>query len=266
MEWRDEGILLWVRRHGESNAIVEALTENNGRHAGLVRGGASKSQAATLQPGAQLSLEWKARLAEHLGTYKVDLIQARAGAIMAGRDTLACLNCVSAMLVQYLPEREPNPEVYRQTYVLMNRLGTQDPGWPFAYAIWELNLLEALGFGLDLRRCASTGQSENLVYVSPRSGRAVCRAAGGPFADRMLPLPQFLIRRGNPTIGDVREALRLTSYFLENWVCPAFEIEKLPAARARLIKALDHIRDAVQTDPPDDDLNATEKAWLRQAE
>ena len=264
MEWRDEGILLWVRRHGESNVIAEALTQQHGRHAGLVRGGASKTQVAILQPGAQLSLEWKARLAEHLGSYKIDLVRSRAAAIMAAREPLACLNAISAMLVQFLPEREPNPDVYNLTLDLMNRLGNSDKGWPVTYALWELGLLNALGFGLDLRTCASTGISEDLVYVSPRSGRAVCRAAGGPFADRMLPLPQFLLGSGRAQIGDVREALRTTGYFFEKWVCPAFDIEKMPDARARLVKLLAQIRIEDMPAPMPEALNSAERAWLRE--
>ena len=238
MEWRDEGILLWVRRHGESNVIVEALTADHGRHAGLVRGGASKSLTAILQPGAQLSLEWNARLAEHLGTYKVDLIRSRAGGILGNRDILAGLNAVSAILVQFLAERDPNPDVYRITLGLVDAMAAQDPSWPVAYARWELELLQALGFGLDLSSCASTGQREDLVYVSPRSGRAVCRAAGAAFADRMLPLPGFLVGQGRPAIGDVREALRMTGYFFQHWVCDAFDVKELPEPRARLLRLM----------------------------
>ncbi|MEM0989484.1 MAG: DNA repair protein RecO [Pseudomonadota bacterium] len=238
MEWRDEGILLWVRLHGESNVILEALTARHGRHAGLVRGGASKSVAAILQPGAHLALEWKARLPEHLGNFKVDLMKSRSATIMADREALSALNSVSTMVVQFLPEREPNDEVYEATVDLVDHLGDGNPAWPVRYALWELELLEALGFGLDLSSCASTGMTEELVYVSPRSGRAVCRAAGGPFADRMLPLPEFLIGRGKPSMGDVREALRMTGYFLQNWVCPSYEMQALPEPRERLIRLL----------------------------
>jgi DNA repair protein RecO (recombination protein O) len=241
MEWRDEGILLWVRRHGESNVIVEALTAEHGRYAGLIRGGASKSVAGILQPGAQLSLEWNARLIEHLGTYKVDLIRSRAGTIMGDRDALAGLNAISSILVQFLPEREPNGTVYEITLSLVDALALGDPSWPAQYARWELELLNELGFGLDLASCASTGQRTDLVFVSPRSGRAVCRAAGAPFADRMLPLPQFLIGQGRPVIGDVREALRMTGYFFETWVCEAFEVQGLPEPRQRLLRLMENM-------------------------
>ena len=241
MEWRDEGILLWVRRHGETSAIVEALTAQHGRHAGLVRGGAGKSRGAVLQPGAQLSLEWHARLSEHLGTFKVELIRARAASIMANRDALAALNVVSALLVRLLPEREPNLTVYRATLELVDALGAGDPHWPVRYALWELSLLRALGFGLDLECCAATGARDDLVYISPRSGHAVSRGAGAPYAERMLPLPQFLIGRGPATIAEVREALRLTGWFFENRVCPAFDMAELPVARIRLLRLLEQL-------------------------
>ena len=246
MEWRDEGILLRVRRHGEGSAIIEAMTVDHGRHCALVRGGASGQAAAILQPGAQLSLEWSARLSEHLGTFKVDLIKSRAAQIMDDRAALAALNAMSALLIEFLPEREPNDFMYQATHTLVEALGSGNPYWPILYAHWELSLLDALGFGLDLTSCASTGTREDLAYVSPRSGRAVCRSAGGPFADRMLPLPPFLIRPARPSIGDVREALRTTGYLLEKWVCPQFDVKNLPQARTRLMKVVEQVR----MDPP----------------
>ncbi len=246
MEWRDEGILLRVRRHGESSAIIEAMTTDHGRHCGLVRGGASGKLAAVLQPGAQLSMHWTARLAEHLGTFNVDLIKSRSARIMEDRNALAALNALSALLIEFVPEREPNENMYHATHDLVEALDGGNPYWPILYAHWELSLLDALGFGLDLTSCASTGTREDLTYVSPRSGRAVCRSAGGPFADRMLPLPGFLIRPMRPGMGDVREALRTTGYFLEKWVCPQFDVRKLPQARERLVK----LSAGIHMDPP----------------
>ena len=260
MEWRAEGILLWVRRHGETSAIIEVLTPEHGRHAGLVQGGATKTKAHMLQPGAQLSLEWSARLAEHLGSFRIDLVRSRAGTIMTSRDALAVLNVVSALLVKMTPEREPCPELYDATLELVDCLGEGNPFWPILYARWELMLLDAVGFGLDLGSCASTGTTSELVFVSPRSGRAVCRTAGAPFANRMLPLPQFLIGRGPPNMPDVREALRLTGYFLEHWVCPAFDMKELPEVRKRLIKLTERVRMPSRDTEPD--YSEEDLAWL----
>ncbi len=265
MEWRDEGILLWVRRHGEKNAVIEALSADHGRHAGLVRGGASNSVSSLLQPGAQLSLEWNARLSEHLGNYKIDLIRSRAATIMTDRARLACLNVISALLVQFLPEREPNKDIYLLTVDLVDALAEGDRFWPFRYAQWELKLLEVLGFGLDLSKCASTGQTDDLTFVSPRSGRAVCRTAGAPFADRMLPLPAFLLDGRSPQFGDAREALRMTGYFLHNWVCEAYDVKELPETRNRLVRLLIHAPIALPDGGNDADLTESEIAWLERS-
>ena len=262
MEWRDEGILLWVRRHGEKNAVIEALCARHGRHAGLVRGGASKSMASLLQPGSQLSLEWNARLAEHLGTYKIDLIKSRAATIMTNRSALACLNVISGLLVQFLPEREPNEKIYAATLDLVDALAEADPMWPYRYASWELKLLEVLGFGLDLSRCASTGTTDELAYVSPRSGRAVCRSAGGPFADRMLPLPPFLLGKTGPGMGDVREALRMTGYFMKHWVCESYDVQGLPDSRERMARLLQDYEPPAIEEEPETTYTEEELKWL----
>jgi DNA repair protein RecO (recombination protein O) len=239
MDWRDEGILLAVRPHGEASTIIECLTREHGRHAGLVQGGQGATLSPALQPGAQLLLDWRARLAEHLGHYRVELLRSRAAPIMADRAGLAALNAVGALLVTLLPEREPNPEIYEATLVLADALAAAEWDWPARYARWEVTLLAALGFGLDLTRCAATGRTEELIYVSPRSGRAVSRGAGGAWADRLLPLPGFLAGRTEPTMGAVREALRMTGFFLESWACPAFEVKSVPEARARLARLLE---------------------------
>jgi DNA repair protein RecO (recombination protein O) len=236
MDWRDEGILLAVRPHGETSAIIECLTREHGRHAGLVQGGQGSALTPALQPGAQLMLDWRARLSEHLGHYRVELLRSRAASIMADRAGLAALNATGALLVTMLPEREPNPEIYDATLALADALAAAEWDWPARYARWEITLLKALGFGLDLARCAATGKADDLVYVSPRSGRAVSRDAGGAWADQLLPLPGFLTGRAEPTIGAVREAVRMSGFFLEHWACPAFEVKSVPEARIRLVR------------------------------
>ncbi|HUF86430.1 MAG TPA: DNA repair protein RecO [Thermohalobaculum sp.] len=238
MDWREEAILLAVRPHGESGAIVEVLTRGHGRHAGLVYGGQGTRLASVLQPGAQLEVAWRARLAEHLGHFRVEPLRSRAG-IMGDRAALAGLNAVGALAVAFLPEREPNPALYDETLALADALAARAWDWPAAYARWEVSLLAALGFGLDLARCAATGATEDLVFVSPRSGRAVSRRAGSAWADRLLPLPGFLVGHGTPGIAAVREALRTTGHFLEHWACPAFERPAPPEARARLVRLLE---------------------------
>jgi DNA repair protein RecO (recombination protein O) len=239
MEWRDEGILLSARRHGESAAIVEVLTRAHGRHTGVVRGGGGRRLAPVLQPGTLLSLEWSARLEEHIGSFRVEPITAHTAAIIADRAALAALGSLTALVAATLPERDAHPELYARTRELVEALGSA-PDWPARYACWELALLAELGFGLDLKACAVTGATEDLVWVSPRSGRAVSRAAGAAWAERLLPLPGFL-RSGweaPPAAAEVKAALALTGFFLAARVAPGLPREALPAARARAVAAI----------------------------
>ncbi len=238
MEWRDEGALLSVRKHGEGSAIIEVFTAAHGRHAGLVRGGGARRMAPVLQPGAQLSLTWKARLEDHLGAFSVEPLKSRAVAIMSGRDTLAAVGSIAA-LTRFLPERDPHPQLYARTIDLLDALGEQDD-WPARYALWEAALLGDLGYGLDLSECAVTGALQDLVYVSPKSGRAVSRTGAGEWADRLLPLPRFL-RLDSPEADrqQVIAALKTTGHFLENALMPAIGRATIPEARPRLLAALE---------------------------
>ena len=242
MEWRDQGILLSERRHGETAAIIEVFTEAHGRHAGVVRGGASRKIAPILQPGAQLKLTWRARLEDHIGTFQVEPLRSRAAQAMSGRLALAGLNAVCALLVFCLPEREAHPALYRQSEQLLDLLG-QDDIWPLAYMRWEMALLEETGFGLDLSRCAVTGGTEDLVYVSPKSGRAVSEGAAGEWADRMLALPPCLRGEGDASDSEVREALRTLGYFLEHKLAPSLGHLPLPQARVRFVEAFERVMD-----------------------
>jgi DNA repair protein RecO (recombination protein O) len=245
MDWRDEGILISARRHGESAAIVELLTEAHGRHAGVVRGGGARRMAPVLQPGALLAVEWSARLEEHIGTFRVDPAGPGVARILADRAALAALGAVTALLSVSLPEREAHPVLFARTRELVAALGAA-PDWPARYAVWELALLAELGFGLDLARCAATGATDDLIYVSPKSGRAVSRSGGAAWAVRLLPLPAFLRdgwRDGDAVpAADLAAALRLTGYFLESRLAPTLPREALPPARGRAVEAL--LRDA----------------------
>ncbi len=237
MEWRDEGALLSVRRHGESAAIIEVFTAEHGRHAGVVRGGASRRISPILQPGAQLDLTWRARLDEHLGSFTVELLRSRTAAVMGDRLALAGLNAVTALLSFSLPEREPHPSLYARTITLLDLLGTS-PAWPLAYLRWELALLDELGFGLDLSACAVTGAREGLAHVSPRTGRAVSAEAAGKWADRLLPLPPALLGHGEGELSGVARGLVTTGYFLRTRLAHQLGNRPLPEARQRLVDAI----------------------------
>ena len=236
IEWRDQGAVLSVRTHGETSAIVEVFTAAHGRHAGVVRGGVSRKLAPTLQPGAQVQVVWQARLDEHLGSFTVEPLRSRAGA-MADRLSLAGLNAVTGLLTLTLPERDPHPELYQRTVALLDLLEQTDL-WPLAYLHWELALLEDLGFALDLTQCAVTGATDGLIYVSPKTGRAVSAAGAGDWADRMLPLPPVLLGRGDAANAQIIAALGTTGYFIEHRLLKGAGDKALPAARARLIEAM----------------------------
>ena len=237
MDWRDQGILLTVRRHGESSALIDVFTEDHGRHAGLVRGGGSRRLAPVLQPGAQLDLSWSARLEDHLGTYKAEPLRSRAAVALSGRRALAGLNAVCALLAFALPDREPHPDLYRRSVALLDLLDHADL-WPLGYLHWELALLEALGFGLDLSACAVTGTTDGLIYVSPKSGRAVSAQGAGAWAGRMLPLPPVMLGEGTAEEAEILTALATTGFFLETKLAPALGNRPLPEARGRYLDVL----------------------------
>lgn len=218
MEWRDEGVIIGLKKHGESSVILEAMTRAHGRHLGLVRGGRSRRHAAALQPGNSVALTWHARLEDHLGMYEVEPTSLRAARFIDSAAALYALSIVSTHL-RLLAEREVHEDLYEALLVLIDHL-TVPRTIAALLARFELALLGELGFGLDLDACAATGTTQDLIYVSPKSGRAVCATAGAPYADRLLPLPAFL-RIGEGTDvppGALQQGLKLTGYFLERRV------------------------------------------------
>lgn len=236
MEWHAEGVLLAARRHGESAAILEIFTAEQGRFVGVLRGGASRKMAAHLQAGTQLQATWRARLADHMGAFTIEPLIARAAPVMSDPVQLAGLNAVCALLSFVLPERSAYPALYAHSLALLDGLGADH--WLDAYVQWELALLSELGFGLDLSHCARTGVSQDLAYVSPRTGRAVARDAAGEWADRLLPLPRFLQGVGPADHAERQAGLRLTGHFLANHLAPSLGDRPLPAARGRLVDIL----------------------------
>lgn len=235
MQWTGEGLIIGVRRHGESSVIAEVMVEGRGRHLGLIRGGRSSKLAATLQPGNLVQLTWRARLEEHLGTFVVELTSARAADLIADRTRLYASQ-VLCDLLRLLPERDPHDRLLGMAVQALDgersrlSLGA-------ALARFELTLLDELGFGLDLDSCAVTGETEDLTHVSPKSGRAVSRTAAEPYLPRLLELPAFLVDGGDARPSDLRAAFRLTGHFLEAHVWLPRDIEP-PSMREALIEAL----------------------------
>ncbi|HIC82676.1 MAG TPA: DNA repair protein RecO [Kiloniellaceae bacterium] len=231
MQWDDEAVVLSVRPHGETSAVVQLLSQSHGRHAGLVRGAQSARARGIYQPGNQVRAVWTGRLAEHLGRFDCELVQSYAAQAMDDPDRLAGLVAATAVCEGAMPEREPHPGCYQGLLVLLDAL--LDDHWAEIYVRWELGLLASLGFGLDLTRCAGGGDNDQLSYVSPRSGRAVSLSAGAPFKEKLLPLPGFLLGRGPGGAEEVADGLALTGYFLERYIFHPHD-KPLPAARQRL--------------------------------
>lgn len=210
-------MVLTTRKHGENDIILEALTLDHGRHLGLVRGGRSQRNRPFLQPGNELDLTWKARLSDHLGHFQLEAQTLRAGELMTSAIGLAGLQHL-AFLLRLLPERHPYPRLFNALNVVLEHLEAPDAAAALLIR-FELELLQDLGTGLDLETCAATGQKDDLVYVSPRSGRAVSRDAGMPYHDKLLPLPSFLLdgqrQAGSElTWQDVMQGFELTSFFV----------------------------------------------------
>jgi DNA repair protein RecO (recombination protein O) len=237
MEWSDRAIVLMVRAHGEASAIVEVLTPEHGRHAGLVRGATGKRLRGVLQPGNIIDVHWRARLSEHLGAFTLEPVEARAPAMFDDPLALNALGSACAMASLCLPERETQPGIYEAFDVLIQQLPNIDI-WPALYVRWEAGVLRQLGYGLQLDRCAATGSTENLSHVSPRSGQAVSEAAAQPYLDKLLPLPGFLLRQPKSLkIGDIIAGLTLTGYFIERRVLwPVNKV--LPEIRTLMIERL----------------------------
>jgi DNA repair protein RecO (recombination protein O) len=237
MQWSDEGIILSVKAHGETAAVAEIFTRAHGRHLGLVHGGRSRKLRPILQTGNHVDAAWKARLADHLGHFTLELRKSYAAQVMEDATALAAMTSM-ATLARLLPERDPHPSLFEVTLFVLGYL--DDPEvWPALMVRWELALLDELGFGLDLASCAATGSKQDLVYVSPKSGRAVSAGAGAPYKERMLSLPPFLAKgyQGPTTKADVAAGLELTGHFLETRVLIPRE-EAMPQARRRLAELI----------------------------
>lgn len=239
MEWQDTGLILGVRKHGETSAIIELMTRAHGRHMGLVRGGRSRRMRPVLQPGNSVAATWHARLEEHLGTFSLEPEELRASELMASQAAIYGIQTLASHL-RLLPERDPHAKLYDASRVIIDNFEHPDIAASLMVR-FELALLEELGFGLDLETCASTGTATGLSYVSPKSGRAVSKSAGKPWHDKLLSLPEFLNRHEPgwgrvPNPDDINRGFALSGFFLERHIYDARGI-KPPDERAGFIKA-----------------------------
>jgi DNA repair protein RecO (recombination protein O) len=214
MEWRDEGLILGVRRHGETSVILEAMTAAHGRHLGLVRGGRSRRMQPFLQAGNNAGLVWRARLDEHLGTFSVEPAKLRTAQLLDSAESLHAIGVIASLL-RLIAERDPHPRLFEIAMLVADHIG-DGRLLPALLVRFEIEILAETGFGLDLASCAATGVENDLVYVSPKSGRAVSKEAGEAYKDRLLPLPAFLLGESAPESppADIRDGFLLTGFFL----------------------------------------------------
>ena len=237
MEWRDKGILLATKPFGETSLIIDVFTPDHGKSSGVVRGGQSKKLKPILQIGAQLDLTWKARLEEHLGSFQVELIRSRTANVMNDRLLLAGMLSSTTLINRFFPVGQVYKQFYESSENLFDLLQFPDI-WALGYFKWELEFLATLGFGLDLEKCAVTGSTADLKFISPKSGRAVSQAGAGEWSSKLLPFPVAASGQGN-SLEDILDGLKVSQFFLERKVLVAFGMEHLPTARLRFISSLE---------------------------
>ena len=237
MEFEDDAFVLSARAHGESGAIVELLTERHGKYAAHIAGGASRRMKPFLQPGASVVARFRARTEGQLGSAQLEPVGEGPSALFDDPLALAGLSAAAAVAAGALPEREPHPGAYYAFQALAQALAIPEI-WPAVFVRFEAGLLQELGFGLDLSKCAATGSVDDLAWVSPRTGRAVSREAGEPYKDRLLPLPPFLLSSQTGLAqGDVAQGLDITGHFLEAFIFNPLN-RPLPPARVWLVERL----------------------------
>ena len=241
MDWQDDAIVLTVRSHGEGHGVLDCLCAERGRSRGYVIGAGSKKLRAVLQPGNGVRVQWRARLDHQLGRFQVEPLRYPAGMILHKSHALSALSAATELLALVLPEQEAQADIYEALWALTNLLeDVEDAVYAAAGLVrLEMGLLASLGYGLDLTRCAATGSTDDLVYVSPKSARAVSQGAGAPYHDKLLPLPGFLLgtQAGDVTADTVADGLRLTGFFLQRLILHPANRD-LPPARDRLLNAL----------------------------
>tara|TARA_Y100000588_G_C14184182_1_gene895106 strand:+ start:60 stop:791 length:732 start_codon:yes stop_codon:yes gene_type:complete len=236
IEWEDDAVILRVTPHGENSAVAILLTHEHGKHAGFVRSANSRGTRGFLELGNRVRVTWKARLLEHLGNYKIDLVKSVASNFFDDPLKMMGLTAVVSIAEEALPDREPAPEIYHGLLALMSTMLTEDVEvWLAAYIRWEIGFLSESGFSLDLERCAVTGTNENLVFVSPKSGRAVSASVGNKYRTRLLALPGFLTQKGFKGRKEFTDGLKLTEYFLSKHIFGSYN-KPIPKARERFFE------------------------------
>ena len=250
-EWRDKGIVLSIRKYGEKGMIANILTIEHGRHLGWIRNYRNKNTSSQAQPGNLVDVNWRSRLIEQMGNFKIELISSVVGKILDDKMKLQAVISLCTLLEKVLPERQKYVEIFNATEAFINLLLLEDHilknAWIEGYVKWEIGILSSIGFSLKLDECAVTGKKNSLYYVSPKTGKAVSKEGAGTFAPKLLLLPSFL--GGAEMIDsnfnkDIIAGLKITSYFFKNKLLLSINVYKnndLPSARNRLINMIEKL-------------------------
>jgi DNA repair protein RecO (recombination protein O) len=236
IEWQEQALVVEAAKFAEHDALVTLFTPTRGIVKAIVKGALSRRQRAGLEPLTLVEANFQARLPEHLGRATLHILTPYAARVLADPIKLTAISSLATLMKTSLPEHDPHPELFEGVARWLETMlhTSEAQHWLPHYIGLEIAILEVLGFGLDLSRCAATGSREDLRYVSPKSGRAVSREAGAQYAAKLLPLPDFL--RGataRTEWSELADGLRMTAHFIEHWLLAAIH-RPLPPLRARL--------------------------------
>ncbi|MCR5225118.1 MAG: DNA repair protein RecO [Alphaproteobacteria bacterium] len=232
MQWQENCIILSIKTFSENARIVSLFNETLGRTAGLVRG-----LKTPIQQGDISDVLWKGRLAEQLGTLKVENIFSPFPYLINNPLGVSMIDSACTLCVNGLPEKAPHPNLFNVMKSLF--MSVNNGHWLANYALFELAFLSEVGAGLDFSKCAVTGAKENLCFVSPRTGRAVIREVGEKYKDKLFSLPKFLIGEDDkPQLTDIFSALKITGHFLKMFFY-GINNRELPLSRDYLLTELD---------------------------
>ena len=233
MDWKDTGFFLSAKPYGEHAAIASVMTKNHGKRSGMIWNAKSKKMVSILTPGNQLSIRWRARLHELLGSFKVELEKQRSEIVFSGAMALNALTSICSLLDSLLPQFDPHRNLYTETVRLLDKINSTDK-WLIDYLKWEILLLKEIGFGLDLEKCTVTNSNQNLMYISPKSGCAVSKEGAGEWASKLFPLPQSMVIGRLSKQEDILAGLEITGHFLKKGFHPHTGPSRLPDPRLRL--------------------------------
>lgn len=238
MQWEDEGIIIHIRKLGERDLIMQAFTNNHGRHAGVIKNGAVSKKKTLYQIGNEVALNWKARLSDHLGFYNCEVIKSHTAHFFSDPEYLLMIESASELIYLCLAEREAHEKLFFSFQKLL-RLNDSDDKLK-EYILWELHLLSELGYALSLDQCAVTGSKNDLAYISPKTGHIVCEEVGEEYKHLLFKVPSFFLQESYASRSDLVNALTITEYFINKNILSILG-RKMPFARERLKERVKHM-------------------------